>query len=63
MAIINLPREISNNSFIQTKYKDTLSRMITLNIPYLSKEELNRAIDYSISKRSVERVNKILKLI
>lgn len=49
--MIQLPKEIKNNSFMQTKYKDTLKRMISLNIPSLTNEELDEAIDYSMSKR------------
>lgn len=51
MANIILPKEIKNNSFIQDKYKDTLKRMVSLNIPTLTSQELDRAIDYSIAKR------------
>lgn len=51
MAVIKLANEISNNSFIQVKYKNTLKRMISLNLPGLTNDEIDRAIDYSISKR------------
>lgn len=51
---IDLPKEIIYNGFIQTKYKETLKRMITLNIPSLTKEEMDRAIDYSMKKRYKE---------
>lgn len=51
MAVIKLANEISNNSFIQVKYKNTLKRMISLNLPGLTNDEIVRAIDYSISKR------------
>ena len=51
MAIIKLASEIENNSFIQTKYKDTLKRMISLNIPNLTNNELDEAINYSMAKR------------
>ena len=51
MSNIIMPDEIKNNAFIQTKYKDTLKRMIELNLPNLTKEEVDRAIDYSMKKR------------
>lgn len=51
MATINLPREIENNSFIQTKYKNTLKRMLKLNLPTLTNQELDKGIDYSMNKR------------
>lgn len=51
MAIIKLPDELRNNSFIQTKYKNTLKRMLNLNLPTLTNQELDRAIDYSMNKR------------
>lgn len=48
---IDLPKEIKDNAFIQTKYKDTLKRMISLNLPTLTREEVDTAIDYSMKKR------------
>lgn len=49
--VIKLDESIKNNSFIQNIYKDTLKRMVSLNIPNLTNSELDKAIDYSISKR------------
>lgn len=51
MAVIKLPDNIKNNNFIQIKYKETLKRMISLNIPNLTNDELDKALDYSMSKR------------
>ena len=48
---IKLARELQNNSFIQTMYKDTLKRMLSLNLPSLTNRELDEAIDYSMNKR------------
>lgn len=50
-ANIKLARELQNNSFIQTMYKDTLKRMLSLNLPSLTNRELDEAIDYSMNKR------------
>lgn len=50
-ANIKLARELQNNSFIQTLYKDTLKRMLSLNLPSLTNKELDEAIDYSMNKR------------
>lgn len=49
--MVRLAPELQNNSFIQTRYKDTLKRMISLNLPTLTENELDKAIDYSMSKR------------
>jgi len=46
-----MSNKLKNNSFIQTRYKNTLKRMIKLNLPTLTDDELNRSIDYSINKR------------
>ena len=51
MVQMEIPKEIKNNSFIQTRYKDTLKRMVSLNIPSLTNQELDEAIDYSMAKR------------
>ena len=50
-ANIKLARELQNNTFIQTQYKDTLKRMLSLNLPSLTNRELDEAIDYSMNKR------------
>ena len=42
--------EIEKNELLK-RYKDTLMRSIPLNIPTIQKDELSRAIDYSIQKR------------
>lgn len=59
MAVIQMPKEIKNNSFIQTKYKDTLKRMVSLNLPTLTNDELDRAIDYSMNKRYKRTESKV----
>ena len=51
VVMMDIPKEIKNNNFIQIKYKDTLKRMLSLNLPTLTNEEINRGIDYSIKKR------------
>ena len=48
---IKLARELENNSFIHTRYKETLKRMLSLNLPSLTNKELDEAIDYSMNKR------------
>ncbi len=50
-ANIKLAKELQNNSFIQNKYKETLKRMVSLNLPNLTNEELDKAINYSMGKR------------
>ena len=48
---IKLAKELEANSFIHTRYKETLKRMLSLNLPSLTNEELDEAIDYSMNKR------------
>ena len=60
MAVkMHLPREIQENSFIQNKYKSTLKRMLSLNIPSLTNDEMDRAIDYSMKKRYKQVESKV----
>ena len=58
-ANIKLARELENNNFIQTRYKDTLKRMISLNLPSLTNKELDKAIDYSMNKRYKQVESKV----
>jgi hypothetical protein len=53
MAAINpqMAVQLQNNSFIQSIYKNTLKRMVALNLPMLSTQEIDKAIDYSMNKR------------
>lgn len=46
-----LAREIQVNNYIQTVYKQTLKRMLSLNLPTLTEQELDQGIDYSMGKR------------
>ena len=56
---IKLAKELELNSFIQTRYKDTLKRMLSLNLPSLTNQELDEAIDYSMSKRYKQVESKV----
>lgn len=58
-ANIKLARELNNNSFIHTRYKDTLKRMLSLNLPSLTERELDEAIDYSMNKRYKQVESKV----
>ena len=58
-ANIKLARELAHNNFIQTKYKDTLKRMLSLNLPSLTNKELDEAIDYSMNKRYKQVESKV----
>ena len=53
MAAVNpqIAIQLQNSSFIQSIYKTTLKRMVSLNLPMLSTQEIDKAIDYSMNKR------------
>lgn len=59
MAMINLQKELRNNSYIQDVYKPALKRMISLNLPNLTNDELDRAIDYSMAKNYKQVESKV----
>ncbi len=44
-------KDMSTNVWIQERYKVALRRMIKLNFPDLTNYEINKALDYSITKR------------